>query len=1065
MKTFLTFLMFLLLSHSATLAQGGRRITGKVVDEKGVVLPGVVVNGKNSQVGTVTDVDGNYAITVPDGVNILVYQYVGYERIERPIGPDSVMNVNMLIEAHTLEGAVVTANAVRREKRELGYATTQITGSELTTGGNTSPINALVGKAAGVNINSTANAPGSSSRIVLRGGSSLTGNNQALIVVDGVPINNSNFATNGNIGNLSNQVDYGNRANDINPDDIESISVLKGPAATALYGSMASNGAIMITTKKGRKRTGPSKTDIEVSSSYELSSILKYPDLQNTYGQGNIYEGIRDDRRENFSWGEKFNGQIRPWGQIINGEQQIKPYEALPNNVRDFFDVGQTWNNNVGMNGGNENAAYRLSLGSLNSKSIFPGKTYDRYNVGFNGNAELSNKVTSSINVNYVKINSDLPGFGQREASVLDNLYQTPRDIPISHLKDLSDPFNSINYTDATGVQRYGYYGAYALNPYYTLQEFKNLNDVDRIFGNFIIGYKPATWLTITNRLAADNIADRRFQLAPKFNSEPFDPLYTGAPHINNGRYSEDIYNTSNIFNDLMITYDRNVAKDLHLNVLLAQNYSQFRTSNTFASTNEEGGLITPGYYNLSNSNGTPLTANNLSLVRRVGLYSTVSAGYKNMLFLGLNMRNDWSSTIKNSYFYYGANTSFVFTELMEGDLKDKVWNYGKFRVSYGSVGNDAPPYSDQTTYTRAIANGNFGSTIFPFGGIGAFSYDNTLGLGNIQPEFSEEFEIGTEDAFWNNRITVDFSYYNKRSRNQIVPVPVATSSGFTAKFVNTGLITNSGVELAMRVTVLRAAGMKWDIYGTYTRNRNEVKEIFAGTDQIVLGGISGMSIVAAVGKPYGTFYTTGHELTADGRMIVDSATGIPKVSTTAMYYATYLPDYQASLGTSFSYKGFGVNVLFDTKQGGIIYSRTRDVLGFVGTSKETEDREEQVWANSAYLGSDGQYHNNTTPYMPYSYYTSAGLRPESENLVNASYVKLREASISYNLPAKWFTNIFIGSATVSVYGNNLFIWTPASNQYVDPEVNSSGAGNAQGFDFSAQPSLRRYGINLKFTF
>lgn len=1064
MKILFTFFSFILVFNTVSLAQG-RKITGQVMDEKGVALPGVVITGKASTVGTVTDADGNYLINLPDSVNTLVYQYAGYERRELPIGTDSVMNVRMQVEARMLEGAVVTANAIRREKRELGYSTTQITGNELTAGGNTSPINALVGKAAGVNINSTANAPGSSSRIVLRGGSSLTGNNQALIVVDGVPINNSNFATNGNIGELSNQVDYGNRANDINPDDIESISVLKGPAATALYGSLASNGAIMITTKKGRRRTGPSKTDIEVSSGYELSTVLKFPEFQNTYGQGNIYEGIADDRRENFSWGAPFDGQVRPWGQVINGQQQVKPYEAVKNNVKDFFDVGQTWNNNVGINGGNENAAYRLSLGALNSKSIFPGKTYDRYNVGFNGNATLSNKFTSSISMNYVRINSDLPGFGQKEASVLDNLYQTPRDIPITHLKDMSDAFNSMSYTDETGAQRYGYYGAYALNPYYTLEEFKNLNNVDRIFGNIVLGYKPADWLRIDDRLATDNIADRRYQIAPKFNSEPVDPFYDGNPHIYNGRYAEDLFNTNNLFNDLMITYDKNVAKDMHLNVLLGQNYSQYRTLNTFASTNEEGGLITPGYYNLSNSNGTPLTSNSLSLVRRVGVYTNITGGYKNMLFLGLNGRNDWSSTIKKSYFYYGANASFVFTELMKGKIKDKAWNYGKFRVSYGSVGNDAPPYSDQTTYTRAIANGNFGSTTFPFNGIGAFSYANTIGLPDIQPEFSQELEIGTEDAFWNNRITVDFSYYNKQSRNQIVPVPIATSSGFTAKYINTGLITNNGVELALRVTVVRTSSLKWDIYGTYTKNKNEVKSIYAGTDQIVLGGLSGMSIVAATGKPYGTFYTTGHEFAPDGKIIVDSATGIPTVSTTAQYYGSYLPDYQASLGTTLSYKGFSVNILFDTKQGGVFYSRTRDVLGFVGTSKETEDRAEQVWPNSVYLGSDGEYHTNTKAYLPYTYFTSAGLKPESENLVDASYVKLREASISYTFPSKWFDKIFIGGGSVSIYGNNLLLWTPSSNKYVDPEINSSGASNAQGFDFSAQPSLRRYGITLKFTF
>ena len=1059
------FLLFIITYFSCISCFAQRDITGRILDENGEGLPGATVSIPGTGTGTVTDVDGNFSLSVPIDATSVSVRYIGYNNQDVTLGDDSVITIRMTPASTTLQETVITANAVRREKRSIGYSTTQVSGSEITTGGNTSPINALVGKTAGANINTTANAPGSSSRIVLRGGSSLTGNNQALIVVDGVPVNNSNFGTSGNIGNLSNQVDYGNRGNDINPEDIESITVLKGPAATALYGAIASNGALMITTKKGKRKDGPSKTDVEVSSSYELSSILKLPEFQNRYGQGNIYEGIEDDRRENFSWGHEFDGQQRPWGQVIDGMQKVKPYEAQENNVRDFFDVGQTWNNSVAINGGNEQAAYRLSLGSLNSKSVFPGKTYDKYTVGFNGNADLTNKVYSSINVNYVKINSDLPGFGQRAASVMDNVLQTPRDIPIRDLWDLDDKFNAIDYVDNTGVHRYGYYGAYAINPYYTLREFKNENRVDRILGNVIVGYKPFEWLRIENRLASDNIADRRYQSEPRFNTEAADPFYAGIPHVNNGRYAEDLYNTNNIYNDLMITYNDDIAEDLNLNVLVGQNISQYRTQNTYSSTNEEGGIIVPEYYNLSNSNGTPLVNNSLSLVRRIGVYGDASAGYKNMIFLGLNGRNDWSSTINRSYLFFGANSSFVVSELFSESLR-RTWNYAKLRVSYGSVGNDAGPYLDQTTYNRAMASGNFGSTNFPFNGVGGFSYGNTIGNPDIQPEFSREFEVGTEQSLFDNRLTLDFSYYRKRSENQIVSVPIAASSGFTEKVINTGLFTNNGVELAIRATPVRTSrGFKWDIFGTFTRNYSQVKEIFQGTDQIVLGGFSGMSIVAAIDKPYGTFYTTGLVKTADGKTVVDSATGLPLVSTTAQYFGTYLPDYQASLGTTISYRQISLTVLFDTKQGGVFYSRTRDITAFVGTSKETENRDEQVWENSVYQGADGQYRTNTTPYLPYTYYTSAGLRPEAENLVDASYIKLREARITYVLPKKWFSKTFVGGASFSLYGNNLAIWTPSSNKYVDPEVNSSGASNAQGFDFSAQPSLRSYGMNLKFTF
>lgn len=1065
MRRKISLIILLLCVSGSTLFAQTRRISGQILDETGVGLPGAAVSVKGTQVGTATDADGNFQLDIPEDATTIVIRSIGYTDQEINIEDQSTFNVKLSPSATTLEETVVTANAVRREKRSLGYATTQISGNDLNTGGNSSPINALVGKAAGVNINTTANAPGSSSRIVLRGGSSLTRNNQALIVVDGVPINNNGFGTSGNIGALSNQVDYGNRANDINPEDIESISVLKGPAATALYGSQGSNGALMITTKKGRRKTGPSKTDIEISSSFEMQSLLKLPEFQNKYGQGNIYEGIPDDRRENFSWGAEFDGQQRPWGQIINGRQKVKPYEAQKNNVRDFFDIGQTWNNNVALNGGNEQAAYRLSLGALNNKSVFPGKKYDKYTIGFNGNANLTNKVYTSISLNYTNINSDLPGFGQGDASVMDNLLQTPRDIPIRDLRDLSDKYNSMDYVDETGTNRYGYYGAYAINPYYTLKEYKNINKVDRLFGNVIVGYNIFEWLKIEDRLATDMYSDRRYQSVPKFNSVANDPLYDGLPHIVNGRYAEDIYNVNNLFNDLMATFNKNVAKDVNLNVILGLNYTQRRYANTYASTNEEGGLVVPGYYNLSNSNGVALTNNRTELSRKTGLYTDIGASYKNYLFAGFMGRIDRSSTIDKAYPYFGVNASFVVSEFFNPKMKD-IWNYSKLRISYGSVGNDADPYLNATTYNQASAQGTFGSTLFPFNGIGGFSYGNIIGNPNLKPEFTYEFEVGTEQNFWRNRIGLDFSYYNKRSDNQIIPIPIATSSGFTNSVVNAGMFNNNGIELALRVTPVQTrSGFKWELYGTYTRNKSEVKEIYSGTEQIILGGQVGMSVVAAENNPYGAFYTIGHQYTSDGKIIVDSATGLPKVSTTAQYYGTYLPDYQASWGTTLSYKGFTLNVLFDTKQGGVFYSRTRDIMSFTGTSKETENRDPHVWENSVYQGADGQYHTNTTPYNPYVYYTTAGLRPESENLVNATYVKLREARLTYVFPQKWFNRTFIGGASLSVYGNNLFIWTPKSNKYVDPEVNSSGASNTQGYDFSAQPSLRNYGMNLRFTF
>jgi len=1071
MKKLLLMLSVFLWSGLQLAMAQSRPVRGKVLDDKGQGVPAASVTVKGTQNGTITDVNGNFQLDVPDEENTLVIEAVGFGIKEVAAGDgDKTVNIVLNQSAQAIEETIVTAQAVKREKRSLGYSTVQISSDDLMKGGSVSPINALAGKVAGANITSTAGAPGTSSRVVLRGGSSILGNNQALIVVDGVPISNGNFGTGGNIGNLSNQVDYGNRGNDINPDDIESISVLKGPAATALYGSAGANGALMITTKKGLRRAdGAKKTEIEVSTGLMLSSILKYPDFQNKYGQGNIYPGgIADDRRENFSWGEAFNNEMRPWGQIIDGKQKVKPYSALPNNVKDFFDIGKTYTNNVAINGGNESAGFRLSFNTLNSSSIFPGKNYDKYGVSFNGNVDLTNKFYTSINISYNKVSSDLPSFGQGSASIIDNLYQMPRDIPIRELRNINDPFNSMSYVDADGVNRYGYYGAYAINPYYTLEKFINENKVDRVFGNFIVGYKPFPWLKIENRLATDAYSDRRYQKAPYYNSEAADPgLYAGSVQSNPGRYAEDMYNVANIYNDLMATFTRNFTEDISFSALLGHNVTQYRTSNTYTSTNEDGGLIVPDYYNLTNSNGKLLGTNSLSMVRRVGVYTDISAGYKNMLFAGVVARNDWSSTVKKSYLYYGGNISFVFSELFNASLRN-VWNYGKLRLSYGKVGNDANPYLWATVYGATSLTGDFGSNIFPFNGVPGFSYANSVGNPNITPEFSNEFEIGTEQAFLNNRISFDISYYWKSSEDQIIPISLPASSGFTTKVINAGLVQNQGIEIAARFTPVHTrSGFKWDIFGTYNKNTNKVKDIYPGTSQITVGdGINGATITAAVGMPYGTIYTSGYLRDPQGRIVVDSASGLPQIDRSgSKFFGSYLPKFQASFGTSLSYKGIALYLLFDMKQGGQFFSRTRDILAFVGTSKETENRDPYVWENSVYLGSDGEYHTNTTEFSPYDFYTTQAGRPGEFQLIDASYVKLREARLSYALPAKWMNKTPFGSAMISIYGNNLFIWTPSENQFTDPELSSNGAGNAQGFEFSAFPSQRNYGFNLKFTF
>lgn len=1073
MRKALTLFALLLAFFSLQVSAQERQITGKVISSQdNLGIPGVTVLETSTTNAVITDIDGKYSIKVSGEGKQLTFSSMGMKTQTITLGTSNVVDVTMEIDAKKLDEVIVTANAISREKRSLGYATQQVTSAELRNGQNTNVIGALQGKIAGVNVSSNSGAPGSSNRVVIRGGTSLTQNNQALLVVDGIPISNSNFRTNdgknnGTSDDLNNQVDYGNRGNDINPDDIESISILKGAAAAALYGSRASNGAILITTKSGRRLaagSGKGKADVSFNSSLTFSNVLKLPEFQNQFGQGDI-DNVFNDRRENFSWGLPFDGALRPWGQEINGQQRVKPYSAIEDNTKDFFETGITASNNVSFSGGTEKSSYFLSVGATNSKGIVPTSSYDKYNVRFNGSTDLTNNISTSINVAYTNISSVLPSGGQKEASIYDQVLQTPRDIPITESKDLDNIFNS--YDDLTHT--YGFYGAYATNPYFVLKNFKNTNDVDRVIGNFTVSYNKFSWMTITNRFGGDIYSDRRYQKWKKYNYSPIDPFYAGNDQIYQGKYSEDIYNNVGYNNDLMVTFKRTFSDKIKGTLLVGQNIRQNTLTNTFAQTNAQGGLSLPDYYNLQNSNGAALVANSLTQTRNMGYYADLNFSYSNYLFLGLTGRNDKSSTLpteNSSYFYSSANASFVFSELMSESSREKFLSYGKLRASYAKVGNDARAYVTADKYIKTTIDGGWGSTTFPLGTVVGYSVYDQLGNQGIKPEFTTAFEVGAELSFLKDRITVDVSYYQNKSTDQIIALALPASAGYTSKIINTGEVQNKGIELALRGTpILTKSGLKVELFGTYTKNTNEVVSLYNGVDQLVIGGFSGMAIVAQVGKEYGAFYATDLMTDPSGRVVVDPATGLPRLSTNPVYKGSYQPDFLASFGTNITYKGWNLNVLFDMKQGGKYYSRNKDLMDFVGTSIETayNNREDYVWENSVVENPDGTFSPNTTPFHQYDYYTS--VIPSGQHLIDASYVKLREVALSYSFPSKWLANTPFGAASLGIFGNNLAIWTAEENVYGDPEQNSSGSSNAQGFDYSSNFSQKNYGVNLKVTF
>jgi TonB-linked SusC/RagA family outer membrane protein len=1052
MKKILLLALFLLSAFLPDALAQNRTITGKVTDaSNGDALPGVTVLVKETQIGTTTNANGEYAINVPPASNTLTFSFVGYLTTERTIGNATTLNVALPVDAKQLSEVLVTTyGGIQREQKSLGYSAQVITNESLTQGRDRSVLNSLQGKVAGVQISNASGGVGSSTRVVIRGNKSFTGSNQPLYVIDGIPIDNSSFGTG---DNLNNGVDSGNRANDINPEDVESVNILKGPAATALYGSRAANGAIVITTKSGSAAADRGrKAEITYTSSYVLEDILRLPKFQNRYGQGGDPDpAIGIDLRENFSWGPKFDGVVRPWGQVIDGQQRIKPYVGLPDNVKEFFDLGSVFTNSLALAGGDADTHYRVSISHLNQEGIVPTTAYSRSTAQFSGGTKLSNKFSSSASFTYTKSGGDLAVTGQGP-SVYDQIIQTPRDISLLEQKDLNNKFNTIN----------GYYGAYTSNPYQILQDNSYQSNVDRLLGNIQIGFAPTDKLNFTYRVGTDVYSDRRKQFtAPRRAVGQND----GAQN-NDGEINDEQYFVREFTSDIMGTFKTDISPDLNVAVLVGHNIFQRNLNHTGINA---AALVSRGFQGLNNVKGNFQNIGAGTVLRRLhGLYSTLDFGFRDYLFLGVTARNDWSSTLpikNNSFFYPSVNTSFVFTEAL--DMSSNVLSYGKLRASYAEVGLDASPYLVGGVFPQASAEDGFDGTnlVFPFNGVPGYEVGDRIPNPDLKPELTKSWEFGGEVRFLNNRLAIDATYFDAQSTNQIFNVPVSTSSGFRTKTLNAGIISNKGIELLVSGTPVKVGDFNWDASVNFTRIKNEVVELFEGVDEILIGtSVSIAALVAHVGEPYGSFRATGYRYDPEGHVVV-GATGLPLLATETALFGNIQPDYTAGLTNTFRYKGLSMNVVFDMKEGGKLYSRTKSVQKFVGSSPETlfNDRQPFIVPNSVQQQADGTYVENTTPVTDVPGYW--GGLPDATDIIDASYIKLREVSLSYSVPTSLIRRSPFGNLQIGLSGRNLLLWTPGENTFVDPEINTFGNGNTQGFDYTGSPSLRSFGANIRVTF
>jgi TonB-linked SusC/RagA family outer membrane protein len=1056
MKNRVLLSVLLMLSLLAQAVAQDRAVSGRITDRaNGQGLPGVTVLLKGTNTGTSTNSDGSFTLSVPAEGGTLVFSSIGYTSQERTVGSETTFTIGLAEDVKQLSEVVVTALGIERERKSLGYAVQTLENKDITRASEQNLVRSLQGRVAGVQISSASGAAGGATRIVIRGAQSFTGDNQPIYVVDGNVISN-NAATSlstatprGNGDDLNNGVDLPNRAADIDPNNVESITVLKGPAAAALYGARAASGAIIITTKKGTGLRG--KSQISVNSAVTFERVNRLPKFQNIYGAGN--DGIYDPAN-NVSWGPRMNGQlVADWHTVGLADPNATvvdsiPLTAKPDNIRDFFDTGVTYNNSVSFAGSNQSSNFYASVADVRTSSFIPNTTYRRTSLSLSGGTQLFDKLTTSATINYVKSGGDRGVQGQSRANIIQTIVNTPRDISITDQRDYNDPrYNLTGY----------YLAGFRNNPYFLLDKNLLKDDVDRLLGTVTLSYDMLSWLNLTFRQGADVYTDRRTQT-----------IAQGTINNLTGRYLEDNNFGRNLTTDFLVNVTKQLTEDFSLKAVLGTNYQEQLTARTVS---DGVGLVVPEFYDLSNT-GVVTTTKTDAKQRIMGAYADLQLNFRNYLYLGLTGRNDWTSTLPpatRSFFYPSANVGFVFTEAF--NMPDKVLSFGKLRANIASVGKPPVPYQIDPVFVRsAVDNGFLAQYQFPLNSVPGFRVGNTLGNPNLKSELTTAYEVGTELRFFKNRINLDFTYYNSISKNILVNVPVPGTSGFTSQTANAGTMENKGIEVALNATPIQLKnGFAWDINLTFTRNRNQVTEVTNVTPNIGVGGLGSVALEARVGQPYGSFFGTKMLRDPEGRVVIDPVSGFPRLDPTLTTLGNIQPDYLAGASTTLSFKGLALNVLFDTKQGGKFFSNTISTLYFAGALDETtaNNREPFLYPNSAIPNPDGSgtFIPNTTVLTDggFNYWRQVSTAGEN-TLFDASYVKFREASLSYSLPSSLVSKVKLTGIQVSLIGRNLALWTPKSQPHLDPEVSSLGSGNNQGFEFYAYPTTRSYGASLRLT-
>jgi TonB-linked SusC/RagA family outer membrane protein len=1067
-KLFLLIVLFVFISGYTLLAQT-IVITGTVtssVQGEGAI-PGVTVTVKGTTVGAITDVSGKYSVTAPQNATTLVFSYIGMKKQEIEIGGRKVIDVIMEPEILGLNEVVVTAFGIKRPAKELGVATAQVSDQQLTQAGVSNVVNGLAGKVSGLEINTVNNGVNPDTRITLRGNRHFLASNEALVVLDGVPVDASFL-------------------NSINPNDIGNVDVLKGASASALYGNDASNGVLVITTKRG---SASGKPVIKVSNTTTFEQVSYLPKLQKRFGSGSGEDTVNylpdytfwigPNRNtdpytayENQCYGPEFNGQMVPLGGVLaDGSYQMVPYSYVPDGKLKFFNTGISTQNDISYSVGDDKNSFYLSAQDVNTTGTIPDDKNRRSGVRMSG-SRTTGIFHADFSMGFTETNTNVSGgeyFQQRP--VYWNVLNTPGEIDLTNYKDIvNNKFANPN----------GYFNAYYPNPYWQLNYSRNITRKEDLLGSGLISINPAPWIDISYRagLTYSSTANNSYRDPVVYNSymasDPWQAgaIGTGSPFA--GVSADQIYNSIILTGDLLVQLNKKVGdftgKLILGNSMFSDKYRQVGLTNN--------SLVIPLLYNISNRLGEPGVSEQVLNRNSMGVFGDITLGYKDLVFIHASARNDWDSRLtkaNRSFFYPGVDASLILSDAIPSLKDNSILSFAKIRGGWSKTGQIslANWYATLPSFVAGTGNndpGDFSAVGFPYGSLAGFQLNRTLSNPNLKPEITNEIEAGFELSFIKNRIHLSLNGYQSKTKDQTIPATISYATGYQSAYINAGVLQTQGIETDFKLTpFLNFGDFDWNIIVNYTYQTSKVLSILPGLNQLLISDVS----YAIVGQQFPSIQVTDVERDPQGHIIVDPVTGYPIKDPALKNMGHGNPNHLLGLTNTFTYKGFNLNIVAEYRTGNVIDNWVGNQLDFTGNTWHSAQngRQSFVIPNSVIETSPGVYVPNTNVVIQNAgrlFWTNSDYESvQSTYLTSAAFWKLREISLNYDIPVK---NIFGGAikaAQVGIVGRNLIMIRPKTNIWTDPEFNNeTGTSNATGFtDYNQTPPTRIYGFSVKLTF